>query len=109
MVIGSFMGCTFSGKKLSSGSRLSQFGQDHTQYVIGLFHYITVPETQHPVACFHEEGSPIGIVLLLVQVLTAVHFDNQFSAWAAEIGYVRPNCMLPAEGDPEQVIADVRP
>ena len=40
---------------------------------------------------------PVGIIFFLIQVLTSIHFDDQFTARRAKIGNIQPDGVLPAK------------
>jgi hypothetical protein len=52
-------------------------------------------KSQDPVTPFREINRSLGIIFNLVEVLAAVHLDDQFFARGAEIGDIGVDGMLP--------------
>ena len=78
--------------------------QDGAQHLVDVVHHLAIEETQHTISLLLEEGGAIGVVCLLIQVLAAIHFDDEFFARLAKIYDVRTNSMLPAEADTYQPV-----
>ena len=53
-----------------------------------------IPKPDHPVTARFEVSSPVLIIIVLVYMLTSIHFNDQTSLWRTKINYERTNRVL---------------
>ena len=67
-----------------------------TNHALYILHHIIVPEAKNCVALGFQVLRTFFIIRLLIQVLTAIQFNDEFCFRRAEIRDVFPNSMSPA-------------
>ena len=81
--------------------------KDGLRHPLGVPQYLTVPEADHLPSKRFEESRPLPVVILILQMLAAIHFDRQLSAPAGKIDDVGADDMLP--GEPRAIAAEDPP
>lgn len=82
---------------------------DHKYNCIDFVHNLVIPKADDFVALRFEIFCTFCVVFLLIEVLAAIEFDDEFCFWGAEIGDVVSNGVLSSEIDTEFIPAQVCP
>ena len=78
-------------------SLLDNFFFNYANYFIQIIQHLAVPETQDMIALAGKVSGAHLVVLILVFVLAAINFDNQFEARGVEIDNLVLDRMLAAK------------
>lgn len=91
------------------GSCFIQRKDDRANYSVHVLRYIVIPKTDHFVAKRFKTLCSFFVVLHLLQVLTAVQFDDELLLDAHEIGNKVSDGVLTAKVDAQLVVANSCP
>jgi uncharacterized lipoprotein YbaY len=72
---------------------------DTPEHTIQVIQDLVIPETQHPVTLRFQYSCAFEIVGLPIEVLAAIHLDDQFLYRSTEIHDVAADGVLPAKVD----------
>ena len=80
-------------------SHIFQRTLNFTNDIVNVFQDIIVPKAQDFVPMRFKKFCALGIVFILFQVLAVIQFDDEFTAWSAEVHHIVANSMLAAKTD----------
>ena len=92
-----------------SPGRRAQGASDRLHHPIQVLDHLAVPEPDDLKSARLEHLRPLGVVIGLIKVLSAVEFDDQLGVDAGEIGDVAVNRKLAAELEPVELASSQRP
>jgi hypothetical protein len=67
------------------------------QYFLNIASDLIIPETQNPKSFRFKVSSSLNVIFFLINMLPAIHFDDQLQAWGTEVDYISPDSMLSAK------------
>jgi hypothetical protein len=67
-------------------------------YTFDVIHHLIVPKADHPIALRLQISCSFCAILVLLQMLTAIEFDNEFGFGRAEVRDILAHRVLTTEG-----------
>ena len=74
------------------------------EHGLDIIFYLVIPKADHSIPLGFKIGRAFGIRVFLIQMLAAIHFDNEFLSRRAEINDEGTDGMLPAKTDPGKLV-----